>query len=49
MPEARNTERFCGQAIPYASWDTLEKQIAAGLHFCASGLPYWTLDIGAFL
>ena len=31
-----------------ASWDTLKKQIAAGLHFCASGLPYWTLDIGAF-
>jgi len=32
----------------YASWDTLRKQIVAGLHFCASGLPYWTLDIGAF-
>lgn len=31
-----------------ASWETLKKQIAAGLHFCASGLPYWTLDIGAF-
>lgn len=31
-----------------ASWDTLRKQIAAGLHFCASGLPYWTVDIGAF-
>lgn len=31
-----------------ASWDTLKKQIAAGLNFCASGLPYWTLDIGAF-
>ncbi len=32
----------------YASWETLQKQIAAGLNFCASGLPYWTLDIGAF-
>ena len=32
----------------YASWDTLKKQIPAGLHFCACGLPYWTLDIGAF-
>ena len=32
----------------YASWDTLKKQIVAGLNFCASGLPYWTLDIGAF-
>ena len=31
-----------------ASWDTLRKQIAASLHFCASGMPYWTIDIGAF-
>lgn len=31
-----------------ASWDTLKKQIAAGLNFCASGLPFWTVDIGAF-
>lgn len=31
-----------------ASWDTLRRQIAAGIHFCASGMPYWTVDIGAF-
>lgn len=31
-----------------ASWDTLKKQIVAGLQFTATGLPYWTLDIGAF-
>ena len=31
-----------------ASWRTLQKQIVAGLNFCASGIPYWTLDIGAF-
>ena len=31
-----------------ASWETLRRQIAAGLNFCASGLPYWTVDIGAF-
>ncbi len=31
-----------------ASWETLRRQVAAGLHFCASGLPYWTVDIGAF-
>lgn len=31
-----------------ASWNTLRRQIAAGLHFSASGLPYWTVDIGAF-
>ncbi len=31
-----------------ASWETLRKQITAGLQFCVCGLPYWTLDIGAF-
>ncbi len=31
-----------------ASWKTLKKQIPAGLNFSASGLPYWSIDIGAF-
>lgn len=31
-----------------ASWETLRAQITAGLHFCASGIPFWTMDIGAF-
>jgi alpha-D-xyloside xylohydrolase len=31
-----------------ANWETLRRQIPAGLNFCATGLPYWTLDIGAF-
>ena len=31
-----------------ATWDTYRRQIAAGLNFCASGLPYWTMDIGGF-
>lgn len=31
-----------------ATWDTLRKQIADGLNFCATGLPYWTVDVGAF-
>lgn len=31
-----------------ASWRTLRNQIAEGLSFSASGLPYWTMDIGAF-
>ena len=31
-----------------ANWETLRKQIPAGLNFCATGEPYWTLDIGAF-
>jgi len=31
-----------------ASWDTLRKQIPAGLNFTVTGEPYWTVDIGAF-
>lgn len=31
-----------------ATWETLHKQIADGLNFCATGLPFWTTDIGAF-
>jgi len=31
-----------------AKWDTLRSQIAEGLNMCASGIPYWTVDIGAF-
>jgi alpha-D-xyloside xylohydrolase len=31
-----------------ASWETYRDQIAIGLHFSASGLPYWTMDTGAF-
>lgn len=31
-----------------ANWETLRRQIPAGLNFCAAGEPYWTLDIGAF-
>ncbi len=33
----------------HASWEVLRNQIAAGLNFCLSGLPYWTMDIGAFV
>jgi alpha-D-xyloside xylohydrolase len=31
-----------------ANWKTLQNQVPAGLSFCASGMPYWTLDIGGF-
>lgn len=31
-----------------ATWQTLKAQIVAGLNFCAAGMPYWTMDIGAF-
>ena len=30
------------------SFEEMKKQIAEGLNFCASGLPYWSLDIGGF-
>ncbi len=31
-----------------ATWETYRRQIATGLGLCASGMPYWTVDIGAF-
>lgn len=31
-----------------AKWNTLKRQIPSGLNFCAAGMPYWTVDIGAF-
>ncbi len=29
-------------------WETLRRQITAGLDYTASGLPYWTTDAGGF-
>ncbi len=31
-----------------ANWNVFKNQIPAGLNFCMSGLPYWTIDIGGF-
>lgn len=31
-----------------ATWETLRRSIAEGLNFCATGEPYWTVDIGGF-
>ncbi|MDZ7372006.1 MAG: DUF5110 domain-containing protein, partial [candidate division KSB1 bacterium] len=31
-----------------ARWYDMKAQISAGLNFCLSGLPYWTMDIGGF-
>jgi alpha-D-xyloside xylohydrolase len=31
-----------------SGWDTLRREITAGLDFSASGLPYWTTDTGGF-
>ncbi len=32
----------------YAEWDVLERQVSAGVNFCASGMPYWSSDIGGW-
>lgn len=29
-------------------WEDMKAQIAAGLNFAISGIPYWTMDIGGF-
>lgn len=31
-----------------ATWEVYRHQIAEGLSICMSGIPFWTLDIGAF-
>ncbi len=31
-----------------ARWETLRNQITAGVNMCASGIPFWTQDIGGF-
>ncbi|MGZ3851958.1 MAG: TIM-barrel domain-containing protein, partial [Flavisolibacter sp.] len=31
-----------------ARWDDMKAQIAAGVNFSMSGIPYWTMDIGGF-
>lgn len=31
-----------------AGWDVFRNQIASGVNFSMSGIPYWTTDIGAF-
>jgi alpha-D-xyloside xylohydrolase len=30
------------------TWETLRRQIPAGLNYSVSGMPYWTTDIGGF-
>ncbi len=31
-----------------ATWETLRRQIADGLNFCSTGMPYWTTDVGGY-
>ena len=33
----------------FADWNVLKIQVAAGINFCMSGIPYWTDDIGGFI
>lgn len=33
----------------WGTWKTFRRQIADGLQYCLSGLPYWTSDIGGFM
>lgn len=30
------------------TWDVLKRSVPEGVNFCATGEPYWTLDIGGF-
>jgi alpha-D-xyloside xylohydrolase len=32
-----------------STWTDMRNQIAAGINFSLSGLPYWTMDIGGFV
>lgn len=43
----RNGAMFWSSDI-YPTWDTLKRQIPTGLGFTASGLAYWTNDIGGW-
>ena len=31
-----------------ANWDTLKRQVPTGINFTASGMPYWSTDIGGW-
>jgi alpha-D-xyloside xylohydrolase len=43
----RNAAVFWSSDI-YSTWDTLRRQVPAGLDFTASGFPYWCNDVGGF-
>jgi alpha-D-xyloside xylohydrolase len=32
-----------------STWNDMKNQIAAGINFSMSGIPYWTMDIGGFV
>jgi alpha-D-xyloside xylohydrolase len=43
----RNGAMFWSSDI-YPTWDTLKRQISTGLNFTASGMAYWSNDIGGW-
>ena len=43
----RNGAMFWSSDI-YPTWDTLKRQVPTGLDFTASGMAYWTNDIGGW-
>ncbi len=43
----RNGGMFWSSDI-YPTWDTLQRQVPTGLGFTASGIAYWTQDIGGW-
>ncbi len=43
----RNGSMFWSSDI-YPTWDTLRRQVPTGLGFTASGIAYWTQDIGGW-
>ncbi len=43
----RNATIFWSSDIS-PTWDTLQRQVPAGLNVTASGMPYWTNDVGGF-
>jgi alpha-D-xyloside xylohydrolase len=44
----RNATIFWSSDI-HATWDTLKRHIPAGLDFTATGMAYWSNDVGGFL
>ncbi len=43
----RNGTTFWSSDIS-GNWDTLKRQVSTGINFTASGMPYWSTDIGGW-
>ena len=43
----RNGATFWSSDIS-GNWDTLKRQVSTGINFTASGMPYWSTDIGGW-